>query len=77
MLTVPNSSKQNGQIVFIKMYIFKVYLQQDRTETLNIQFTDDDRSFINCLVNQFDILRKKLANPPSFNQIKRMANSFL
>ena len=43
-MSVPNNAKPNGQIVFQNIYS-KVYLQADRIEKLNIQFTNDDVRF--------------------------------
>ena len=80
LMSVPNNAKQNGQIVFENIYS-KIYLQADRIEKLNIQFTDDDGKFINfngisCFfVIQFDIFRKNLGKPPSFSQLKTLANN--
>ena len=80
IMSVPNNAKQNGQIAFKNIYS-KIFLQADRIEKLNIQFTDDDGRFINfngisCFfVIQFDIFRKNLGKPPSFSQLKTLANN--
>ena len=80
ILSIPNNSKPNGQIVFENIYS-KTFLKADRIERLNIQFTDDDGNFINfngisSFFNiQFDIYRKNLEKPPSFNHLQSLANS--
>jgi len=80
IITIPNNSKPNGQIVFENIYS-KTFLKADRIERLNIQLTDDDGNFIDfngisSFFNiQFDIYRKNPEKLPSFAHIQSLANS--
>ena len=46
IVSIPNNSKPNGQIVYENIYS-KTHLKSDRIERLNIQLTDDDGNLIN------------------------------
>ena len=80
IVSVPNNSKPNGQIVYENIYS-KTMLKAERIERLNIQFTDDDGNLINfngisSFFNiQFDIYRKSLEKPQAFREIQNLANS--
>lgn len=82
VISIPNNSKPNGQIVFENIYS-KTFLKAERIERLNIQLTDDDGNLINfngisSFFNiQFDIYRKNLEKPPPFSEIKHLVNSIL
>ena len=75
VLTIPNSAKQNGQIVYENSAI-KHMLKADRLDKLVFSFTDDDNEPINfngfsCFfILQFDIYRRHLVKPPKFNEIR-------
>lgn len=80
IVSIPNNSKPNGQIVYENIYS-KTFLKADRIERLNIQLTDDDGNLINfngisSFFNiQFDIYRKNLSKPPKFSEIQSLVNS--
>jgi hypothetical protein len=77
ILTVPNTSKPNGEIVYQNggmKHLFK----GDKIDRLNFSITDDDGLFLNfngfsCFfVIQFDIYRKYLEQPIPFSELKTM-----
>ena len=74
IVSIPNNSKPNGQIVYENIYS-KAHLKSDRIERLNIQFTDDDGNLIDFngissfFIIQFEIFRKNLEKPPPFSRI--------
>jgi len=82
IVSIPNSAKPNGQIVYENIYS-KTQLKSERIERLNIQLTDDDGNLINFngissfFIIQFDIFRKNLEKPPPFSEIQKLVNSVL
>ena len=79
IVSIPNNSKPNGQIVYENIYS-KTHLKSDRIERLNIQLTVDDGNLINFngissfFIIQFDIFRKSLERPPPFSEIQKIVN---
>lgn len=81
VLSVPNNTRPNGQIVF--QNDIKQLLNNDSLDGLTIKITDDDGNLLNFngissfFVIQFDIYRKRLLKPPTFQQLKELANKQL
>ena len=80
ILSVPNTSKSNGQIVY-RNTEQKTLVQQDILNTMTFSFTDDDNKLLNFnglssfFVVQFDIYRKYLERPETFNEIIKNVNT--
>jgi hypothetical protein len=81
VLSIPNSSKPNGEIVYQNSDI-KHILKTDKLDRLNILFTNDDGDLLNfngisCFfIIVFDIYRTYLPKPPTFHEITTLANSY-
>lgn len=81
ILSVPNNTKPNGQIVF--QNDTKHLLNGDILDGLTFKITDDENNLLNfngisCFfIIQFDIWRKRMIKPPTFTELKGIGNSQL
>lgn len=80
ILSIPNSSKMNGEIVY-QNNSSRHLLKAEKLDKLTFSFTNDDGDLINFngvssfFTIQFDIYRKYLEKPPSFGEIMNKVNS--
>jgi len=80
VISIPNNSKSNGQIVYQNPEQ-KILLTQDTLNRLTFSITDDDNTLINfnglsCFfILQFDIYRRYLEKPQSFSNIIKNVNT--
>jgi hypothetical protein len=78
ILTVPNNSKQNSQIVYMSDIV--QLFTKDAVHKLTFRITDEQNNLINFngislyFSIKFDIYRKKPVRPPTFNVLKTLGN---
>jgi hypothetical protein len=83
VLSVPNNSVPNGQIVYTDGNSSVNIFKGDRLDTFTICLTDDDGEYIDFngvssfFTFQFDIFRKYLIKPDKFSNIVNKVNSIL
>jgi hypothetical protein len=83
VLSVPNNSVPNGQIVYTDGNSSVNIFKGDRLDTFTICLTDDDGEYIDFngvssfFTFQFDIFRKYLIKPDKFSSIVNKVNSIL
>jgi hypothetical protein len=75
IITIPNNSKLNGQIVYQNSSNTKILFRENSLSRFVLSFVDDDNKYINFngvssfFTFQFDIFRKFVPKIPSFNKI--------
>jgi hypothetical protein len=80
VITIPNNSKPNGEIVYTNSSSIQMLFQQDTLSTFVVSFTNDTNQLINFngvssfWVFQFDIYRKKIDKPLSFYKVLENVN---
>lgn len=83
ILSVPNNSVPNGQIVYTDGNNSVNIFRGDRLDTFTICITDDDGDYIDFngvssfFTLQFDIFRRYLVKPNKFSDIVNKVNSIL
>jgi hypothetical protein len=81
ILSLPNTAKLNGQIIYNNTSNMKTLFKLDKLNNFVISLTDDDGVPINFngissfFVLQFDIYRRSLAKPLPFNKLVSFINS--
>lgn len=81
VLSVPNTAKLNGQIIYNNTSGMKNLFKLDKLQSFTVSITNDDGIPINFngvssfFVFQFDIYRKNLQKPLPFNKLVSMINS--
>jgi len=80
VITIPNNSKPNGEIVYTNSSSIQMLFQQDTLSTFVVSLTNDSNQLINFngvssfWVFQFDIYRKKIDKPLSFYKVLENVN---
>lgn len=80
VITIPNNSKPNGEIVYTNNSNIQMLFQQDVLSNFVVSLTNDEAVPINFngissyFVFQFDIYRNKIERPPSFYNILENVN---
>jgi len=80
VITIPNNSKPNGEIVYTNSSNIQMLFQQETLSTFVVSFTNDTNQLINFngvssfWVFQFDIYRKKVDKPLSFYKVLENVN---
>lgn len=75
VITIPNNSKPNGEIVYTNSSNIQMLFQQETLSTFVVSFTNETGQLINFngvssfWVFQFDIYRKKIDKPLSFYKV--------
>lgn len=81
ILSVPNTARLNGQIIYNNNSGMKSLFKLDKLQTFVVSITNDDGTAINFngvssfFVFQFDIYRKNMLKPLPFNKLVSMINS--
>jgi hypothetical protein len=81
ILSVPNTARLNGQIIYNNTSGMKNLFKLDKLQSFTVSITNDDGIPINFngvssfFVFQFDIYRKNLQKPLPFNKLVSMINS--
>jgi hypothetical protein len=81
ILSVPNNARLNGQIVYNTLGSIKNIFKLDFLNSFVVSITDDNGNLINFngvssfFTFQFDIHRKYIEKPISFNKILDLVNS--
>jgi hypothetical protein len=81
VLSVPNTARLNGQIIYNNTSGMKSLFKLDKLQSFTVSITNDDGIPINFngvssfFVFQFDIYRKNLQKPLPFNKLVSMINS--
>lgn len=81
ILSVPNTARLNGQIIYSNQTGAKNLFKLDKLIDFVVSLTDDDgvpidfNGVSSFFVFQFDIFRKSLKKPLPFNQLVNMINS--
>lgn len=81
VLSVPNTAKLNGQIIYNNSSSMKTLFKLTNLNSFVVSLTNDDGSLINFngissfFTFQFDIHRKTLAKPLPFNKLVSFINS--
>jgi hypothetical protein len=81
ILSVPNTARLNGQIIYNNNSGMKNLFKLDKLQSFTVSITNDDGVPINFngvssfFVFQFDIYRKNLQKPLPFNKLVSMINS--
>lgn len=81
ILSVPNNAKLNGQIIYNNTSNMKTLFKLDNLNTFEIKLTDDSDNLINFnglssfFVFQFDIYRRIIEKPLSFEKLTNLANN--
>jgi hypothetical protein len=80
VITIPNNSKPNGEIVYTNSSNIQMLFQQETLSTFVVSFTNETGQLINFngvssfWVFQFDIYRKKIDKPLSFYKVLESVN---
>jgi hypothetical protein len=80
VITIPNNSRPNGEIVYTNSSNIQMLFQQDTLSTFVVSLTNDTNQLINFngvssfWVFQFDIYRKKIDKPLSFYKVLENVN---
>ena len=80
VITIPNNSRPNGEIVYTNSSNIQMLFQQDTLSTFVVSLTNDSNQLINFngvssfWVFQFDIYRKKIDKPLSFYKVLENVN---
>jgi len=80
VITIPNNSRPNGEIVYTNSSNIQMLFQQDTLSTFVVSLTNDNNQLINFngvssfWVFQFDIYRKKIDKPLSFYKVLENVN---
>jgi hypothetical protein len=83
MISVPNNSVPNGQIVYTDSNASMNIFRGDKLDTFTVCITDDDGDYIDFngvssfFTLQFDIFRKYLVKPDKFSKIVDKVNAIL
>lgn len=81
ILSIPNTAKLNGQIIYTNNTNSKTLFKLDSLRDFVVSLTDDDGNLLDFngissfWVFQFDIFRKSLEKPMSFRNIVNLVNS--
>lgn len=81
VLSVPNTSRMNGQIIYNNTSNMKTLFKLENLSSFTVSLTNDDGTPINFngissfFVFQFDIYRRTLAKPMPFNRLVSFINS--
>jgi len=81
VLSVPNTSKMNGQIIYNNTSNMKTLFKLENLSSFTVSLTNDDGTPINFngissfFVFQFEIYRRTLAKPMPFNRLVSFINS--
>lgn len=81
VLSVPNTAKLNGQIIYNNTSGMKTLFKLDKLQSFTVSITNDDGVPLNFngissfFVFQFDIYRKNVQKPLPFNKLVSMINS--
>ena len=81
ILSIPNTAKLNGQIIYTNNTGSKTLFKLDSLRDFVVSLTDDDGALIDFngissfWVFQFDIFRKSIEKPMSFRNIVNLVNS--
>jgi len=81
ILSIPNNARPNGQIVYNTLGSIKNIFRLDFLNSFVVSLTDDNNNLINFngvssfFTFQFDIHRKYIEKPISFNKILDLVNS--
>lgn len=81
VLSVPNTSKLNGQIIYNNTSNMKTLFKLENLSSFTVSLTNDDGTPINFngissfFVFQFEIYRRTLAKPMPFNRLVSFINS--
>lgn len=82
ILSVPNDSRPNSQIVYQNTTQSKMLFRKDKMDTFIVSLTNDDGQLLNFngissfWTFQFDIYRRLTDKLPAFSQITQSVNSF-
>lgn len=82
ILSVPNDSRPNSQIVYQNTTQSKMLFRKDKMDTFVVSLTNDDGQLLNFngissfWTFQFDIYRRLADKLPAFSQITNSVNSF-
>jgi hypothetical protein len=80
-LSVPNTAKLNGQIIYNNSSNMKTLFKLTNLNSFTVSLTNDDGAPINFngvssfFTFQFDIYRRSLAKPLPFNKLVSFINS--
>jgi hypothetical protein len=81
ILSIPNTAKLNGQIIYTNNSNSKTLFKLDSLRDFIVAITDDDGNLIDFngissfFVFRFDIFRKSIEKPMSFRNIISLVNS--
>ena len=81
ILSVPNTARLNGQIIYNNNSGMKSLFKLDKLQSFVVSITNDNGTAINFngvssfFVFQFDIYRKNMSKPLPFNKLVSMINS--
>lgn len=83
MISIPNNSVPNGQIVYTDSNASMNIFRGDKLDSFTVSITDDDGTYIDFngvasfFTIQFDIFRKYLIKPDKFSKIVDKVNAIL